>query len=244
MSDRIRRGRHGVGRPSIGRPDAGGRPDVGGRRVGGERPNGDGHANGDDRPTGHRTRAEERIAALDTSPARLATEIEQLRSQLEVVQQEAADNKAGWQRIAADFANYRRRTEQDREQNLGLANDALLSKLLAIVDDFDRALAVMPPELERAGWTEGIVAIDRKLRQLLESEGLTPIEAQGQPFDPHQHEAVMRQPTADVPDGTVTQELQRGYRIRDRILRPAMVAVAVNPDNEQSAGNGDSGGSN
>jgi molecular chaperone GrpE len=231
MSDRIRRGRPLGARPLGGRP-------LGGRPLGGDRPN------GDDRPPSHRTRAEERIAELDTSPAKLATEIEQLRSQLEEAQREAAENKAGWQRIAADFANYRRRTEQDREQNLGLANDALLSKLLAIVDDFDRALALMPPELERAGWTEGIVAIDRKLRQLLESEGLTPIEAQGQPFDPHQHEAVMQQPTADVPDGTVTQEFQRGYRIRDRILRPAMVAVAVNPNNDQPAGSGESGGSN
>jgi molecular chaperone GrpE len=202
-----------------------------------------GRHNGDDRPPSQRTRADERIAELDTSPARLAAEIEELKAQLEEASREAIENRAGWQRTAADFANYRRRTEQDREQNLGLANDALLSKLLAIVDDFDRALAQMPPELERAGWTEGIVAIDRKLRQLLESEGLTPIESEGQPFDPHQHEAVMQQQTADVPEGTVTKELQRGYRVRDRILRPAMVAVAVSPTNEQRAGNGEPGGS-
>jgi molecular chaperone GrpE len=201
-----------------------------------------GRHDGDDRVTSHGTRADERIAELDTSPAKLAAEIEQLRAQLDEANREAAENRAGWQRTAADFANYRRRTEQDREQNLGLANDALLSKLLAIVDDFDRALALMPPELERAGWTEGIVAIDRKLRQLLESEGLTPIEAQGQPFDPHQHEAIMQQPTADVPEGTVTQELQRGYRVRDRILRPAMVAVAVSPNNEQRPRKGEPGG--
>lgn len=201
-----------------------------------------GRHNGDDRAPNHGTRADERIAELDTSPARLAADIEQLRAQLEEANRESGENRAGWLRTAADFANYRRRTELDREQNLGLANEALLSKLLAIVDDFDRALAQMPPEVERAGWTEGIVAIDRKLRQLLESEGLTPIDAQGQPFDPHQHEAVMQQPTADVPEGTVTQELQRGYRVRDRILRPAMVAVAVSPTNDQHAGNGESGG--
>lgn len=214
----------------------------GGRPIGGDRPIGGGRHNGDDRPPTHGTRADERIAELDTSPAKLAAEIEGLRVQLEEANREATENRAGWQRTAADFANYRRRTEQDREQNLGLANDALLSKLLAIVDDFDRALAVMPPELDRAGWTEGIVAIDRKLRQLLDSEGLTPIEAQGKPFDPHEHEAVMQQPTADVPEGTVTQELQRGYRIRDRILRPAMVSVAVSPNDEERAGKGESGG--
>ena len=146
-----------------------------------------------------------------------------------------------WLGSAADFANFRRRAEHDREQNLGLANEALLSKLLTIVDDFDRALTQVPPDLAGVGWTDGIVAIDRKLRQLLESEGLTPIDAQGQPFDPHVHEAVMREETADVPEGTITQELQRGYRVRDRILRPAMVAVAASPQ-DQSAGNGDSGG--
>lgn len=180
----------------------------------------------------HRTRAEERIAELDTSPAKLASEVDDLRRELEQVRQEAADNRAGWQRTAADFANFRRRTEQDREQMLGLANEALLSKLLVIADDFDRAIEHMPPELRDVGWVEGIAAIDRKLRLLLDSEGLTPIEAIGQPFDPREHEAVTQNVTSDVPEGTVTAELQRGYRIRDRVLRPAMVAVAKAPDNE------------
>jgi molecular chaperone GrpE len=85
----------------------------------------------------------------------------------------------------------------------------------------------MPTELQQLGWVEGIVAIDRKLRLLLDSEGLTPIEALGRPFDPHQHEAVIREERPNVPEGTVTAELQRGYRIRDRVLRPAMVAVAT-----------------
>lgn len=178
----------------------------------------------------HRTRAEERIAELNTSPAKLASEADELRRELEQVRQEAADNRAGWQRTAADFANFRRRTEQDREQMLGLANEALLSKLLGIADDFDRAIEHMPPELRDVGWVEGIAAIDRKLRLLLDSEGLTPITAIGQPFDPREHEAVTQNVTADVPEGTVTAELQRGYRIRDRVLRPAMVAVAKAPE--------------
>jgi molecular chaperone GrpE len=191
-----------------------------------------------------RTRAEERIAELDTSPAKLSREIEELREQLINAEREAQEMRAAWQRTAADFANYRRRSEQDRLATLGLANEALLSKLLAIVDDFDRAIANMPPELQQASWVEGIVAIDRKLRQLLESEGLTAIEAEGQQFDPHEHEAVMREETSAVPEGTVTAELQRGYRLRDRVLRPAMVAVAANPttSNEHDAGNGEPGG--
>ena len=186
------------------------------------------HANGDEK----RTRSEERVAALDTSPTKLLAELDEMRGQLELAQQESAENKAGWQRTAADYANYRRRTEQDREQNLGLATEALLSKLLAIVDDFDRAIANMPDELAKAPWVDGIVAIDRKLRQLLDSEGLTPIEAAGQPFDPHQHEAIVQVETNKVPEGTITAELQRGYRLRDRVLRPSLVAVAKAPTEE------------
>jgi molecular chaperone GrpE len=192
-----------------------------------------------------RTRAEERIAELDASPQALSGQVDELRQQLEVAQQEAAESKAGWQRTAADFANYRRRTEQDREATLGLANEALLAKLLTIVDDFDRAIANMPAEFQDMGWVDGIAAIDRKLDLLLASEGLSAIEAVGKPFDPHEHEAVVQEERTDVPDGTVVAELQRGYRIRDRVLRPAMVAVATN-NNQTTNTNfaSDSGGIN
>jgi molecular chaperone GrpE len=176
-----------------------------------------------------RTRAEERIAELDTSPQALAEQIEDLRKQVVTAEQEAAENKQGWQRTAADFANYKRRTEADREQMIGFANELLLAKLLTVADDFDRAIEHMPNDLSGTGWVEGIAAIDRKLRLLLDSEGLTPIEALGKPFDPHQHEAVKQEETTAVPEGTVTAELQRGYKIRDRVLRPALVAVATSP---------------
>jgi molecular chaperone GrpE len=191
-----------------------------------------------------RTRAEERIAELDTSPQTLSAELEQLRQQLDVAQQEAAENKAGWQRTAADFANYKRRTEQERDAMLGLANEALLAKLLVVADDFDRAIANMPSELQNVGWVEGIAAIDRKLRLLLDSEGLTPIDAVGRPFDPHEHDAVVQEERPDVDEGTVTAELQRGYRIRDRVLRPAMVAVAKQPHDNNSNESNNSGGIN
>jgi molecular chaperone GrpE len=178
-------------------------------------------------PQRPRTRAEERIAELDTSPQTLSAQLDELHRQLETREQEAAENKAAWQRTAADFANYKRRTEQDRELALGIANEVLLAKLLVIVDDFDRAIANMPPELRNLGWIEGIAAIDRKLDLLLASEGLTPIESVGKPFDPHEHEAIAQEERADVPEGTVIAELQRGYRIRDRVLRPAMVVVST-----------------
>jgi molecular chaperone GrpE len=194
--------------------------------------------NGDQRH--HRTRAEERIAELDTSPAALMAQLDELREQLLRAEKDAEENRIGWQRTAADFANFRRRTEQDRQASLGLANEALLSKVLNLADDFDRAIANIPGELQGNGWVEGVVAIDRKLRALLESEGLTPIVADGAPFDPHQHEAVVQQETGDVPEGTVTAELQRGYRLRDRVLRPALVAVAKAPTNDNTSDNNQS----
>jgi len=190
----------------------------------------------DPQPTLRRTRAEERIAELDTSPARLTAELDQLRTALEAAQQEAAENKASWQRAAADFTNYKRRTEQEREAMTGLANEVLLAKLLTIVDDFDRAIANMPAEVRDVPWVGGISAIDRKLDQLLESEGLTPIEALGKQFDPHEHEAIAQEDAPGVPEGTVVAELQKGYRIRDRVLRPAMVAVARHPNSDNQTG--------
>ena len=177
----------------------------------------------------HRTRAQERIDALETpSPTQLLAQLEALRGELAAAQQEAGDNRAGWQRAAADFANFKRRTEQEREATLGLANELLLLKVLAVADDFDRAMAAVPSELAGNSWIEGIGAIDRKLRQLLESEGVTPIEAVGRPFDPREHEAVVHEETSSAPDDTVLTELQRGYRLRDRVLRPALVSVARN----------------
>jgi molecular chaperone GrpE len=186
-----------------------------------------------------KTRAEERIEELDTSPAALADQLDELKQRLAAAEQEATENKAAWQRSAADFANYRRRTEQEREASLGLANEMLLLKLLAVVDDFDRALAAMPPELGHLGWIEGLWLVERKLRALLESEGVTPIEAQGKPFDPREHEAVMHEETDKAPDDTVIGELQRGYRIRDRVLRPALVNVAKNPGQKAASGGRD-----
>jgi len=154
--------------------------------------------------------------------------IEALRAELEVARQEAGELRTAWQRSAADFQNYRRRSEQQREAALGQASESLLRKLLTVVDDFDRALEAMPEELEQSGWVEGVWLVERKLRALLESQGVTAIEAIGQTFDPREHEAVVHQETTEAPDGTVIAELQRGYRLGDRVLRPSLVAVANN----------------
>jgi molecular chaperone GrpE len=176
----------------------------------------------------NRTRADERIADLDTSPARLAAELDEMRTRAETAEAELADAKIGWQRTAADFQNYRRRTEQERADLAAMASEGLLRKVLGIADDFDRAVAHAPTDPAAAAWVEGVTAIDRKLRMILESEGITPIEALGLPFDPRRHEAIMNEPTTDAPDGTVVKELQRGYELNGRVIRPALVAVAEN----------------
>jgi molecular chaperone GrpE len=167
-----------------------------------------------------------------------AAEVETLRAELDNAQAQAAEHLASLQRTAADFANYRRRTAEDRERELGLASEQLLRKLLSVADDFDRALEAMPENLSSLSWIEGIVLLDRKLRQLLESEGVTPIEALGRAFDPREHEAIASLPAPGVPDGEVVAEIQRGYRIRDRVLRPAMVAIATGGADRPAPGDG------
>jgi len=158
------------------------------------------------------------------SPATVT--VEQLTAELEEARALAAEHLATLQRTAADFANFKRRTAEDRERELGLASESLLRKLLTVADDFDRALETMPAEFKDAAWVEGIVLLDRKLRALLESEGVTPIEAVGRAFDPHEHEAIASVAATGRPDGEIVDEIQKGYRVRDRVLRPALVAVA------------------
>ena len=216
------------------------------------------------------TRAQQRVAAIDVSPAKLAAEIERLtrerdlaRRQTELAREELAKLRAGGggaatapgkraggdgrprgaaveeltqerddylaalQRERAEFLNFKRRTTEEREAMLGLAAEALIRKVLALADDFDLAVEHRPETGVDQAWVDGIAAIDRKLRALLESEGVSHIEASaGMPFDPREHEAVANVPGTGRPGGEIVEELRRGYRLRDRVIRPALVAVA------------------
>ena len=150
--------------------------------------------------------------------------LDSLREQLQAARAEADEQLKGWQRSQADFTNYRRRAEQEREEYVRYAEGGIIRDLLPILDDFERALQSTPAELKQLPWVEGVTLIERKMRALLESHGLTPIDALGKEFDPHQHEAVMRDD--DAGDHlVVTGELQRGDRRHDRVLRPTMVRV-------------------
>jgi molecular chaperone GrpE len=156
-------------------------------------------------------------APQDASEA-LAAEIANLRHEQEELRNQLL-------RKAADFDNYRKRVERERREMAELAAQDLLLELLPILDDFERALDVeVTPGAER--YRDGVELIYRQLQELLKKRGVTPIEAVGTDFDPHVHQAVVHEDSTTHRDGEVIAELRRGYRLGDRLLRPAMVKVA------------------
>ena len=187
-------------------------------------------------PERRRTRAQERADAIDISPTALVAQIDKLTGELEAARKEGEEYLTALQRERAEFQNFRRRTAEERMRDLGLAGEDLIRKVLVLADDFDRAIEARPASISQDAWFEGIAAIDRKLRQLLESEGVTPIEADaGKPFDPREHEAIANVPNTGRAEGEIVDEVRRGYRLRDRVLRPALVAVASNTDDAETA---------
>jgi len=183
-----------------------------------------------------KTRAQERADEIDISPTKLLADIEQLKVELEAARAKADEDLAGLQRERAEFANYKRRTAEEREAMLGLAGEDLIRKVLALADDFDLAIEARPAAIATDPWVEGVVAIDRKLRALLESEGVRQIDATpGTPFDPREHEAIANVPGTGRPEGEIASEIRRGYRLRDRVVRPALVTVAAEPEKTTDA---------
>ncbi len=164
-------------------------------------------------------------SASSEKPALEDMDIEQLRAELEASRARADENLRHWQRTQADFMNYRRRAEQERADIVKYAESQLILELLSALDDFDRAMETMPRDLTKFTWVQGIVLIDRKIRSILERHGLTPIEALGKEFDPYYHEAVMREDGEAGEHTMVVAELQKGYKLHDRVLRPALVKV-------------------
>jgi molecular chaperone GrpE len=148
--------------------------------------------------------------------------LEDAKTLLQKEKEEAQRFLANWQRAEADFVNYKRRVEQERAEAGRLASAALIINVLPVLDDLERALASLDIQLIGLTWFDGIRLIYRKLQLVLESAGVTQIEAEGQPFDPRFHEAVMY---GEGEEGKVVAEVQRGYKLHDRVLRPAMVVV-------------------
>lgn len=149
-----------------------------------------------------------------------AQDIEALKQALAEEKARAERYLANWQRAQADFVNFKRYCEQEKEQLYKLANASVIECLLPVLDDMERAFHSLPPE--SGAWTEGFKLIDRKLHTILEAQGLCPIEAMGKPFDPRFHEAVRQEKGKE---GEVIGEVQKGYMLKDRVIRPSKVIV-------------------
>ncbi|MDD4923570.1 MAG: nucleotide exchange factor GrpE [Dehalococcoidales bacterium] len=138
------------------------------------------------------------------------------------VKSEAETYLDNWKRTQADFVNYKRRSEQEKEDTIKFGNSMLLLALLPVLDDLQRALDSVPEEINNIPWVEGIRLIERKFNNCLESQGVKVIKTEGEAFDPNIHEAALH---VDGEDGIIIDELQKGYKLYDRVIRPAMVTV-------------------
>jgi len=159
----------------------------------------------------------------DSPPPAVETEdVEALRAGLEEEKKKAETYLANWQRAAADFQNYKRRTDQEREELGRLANAALVINILPILDDLERALTSVDARLAGLTWIDGIRLIYRKFQAVLEASGVREIKAEGEDFDPRFHEAVMY---GEGEEGKVISEVQKGYMLGDRVIRPSAVVI-------------------
>jgi len=158
----------------------------------------------------------------DDSQTSEAEDIAALKQALAEETAKVEANLAGWQRAQADFINYKRRTEQEKEEISQFTRATLILDLLPALDDLERAFAAIPPRLTKSSWVDGISLIWNKLQTTLEAQGLSEIKAVGEPFDPHLHEAVRQDRGRE---GIVIEEVQKGYKFRDKIIRPTKVIV-------------------
>jgi len=169
-----------------------------------------------------------------------AGDLAELHQTLTEKTQEAEDNYVRLVRLAADMENLKKRQERERAELRQFANESLIKELLPVVDNLERALdhgrQLSAPE----ALLEGIERVYQGFLKALERFGVTPFVSVGQPFDPAFHNAMMQEEAPDVPDGSVIKELQKGYLMNQRLLRPAMVVVAHNTQNETNSGQNDS----
>jgi len=165
-------------------------------------------------------------ASSAVDPA-LASALQQpgVEPEVQAARAEAQETFARYQRLAADFENYKRRTRQELGDRTQYANEELLRKLLPILDNLRRALDHAPEGIDRS-WFEGIKLVARQFEDTLRAQGLSTIPAVGERFDPSQHEAIAQEETDEHEEGTIVEEVQPGYRLHERVLRPTLVKVA------------------
>lgn len=149
-----------------------------------------------------------------------------LEEQLAQAKAEAADYKDRWMRSQAEFANARKRMEKQRLDTYNNAKAEIVLQLLPVLDDFERAVNNAPENVREDSWYEGIELVEKKLKGVLENLNVTSVTAVGAPFDPNWHEAISQEASEEHESGVVSRELQKGYKIGDKVIRPALVVVA------------------
>jgi molecular chaperone GrpE len=154
-----------------------------------------------------------------------AEELTALQKELDEARLIAAEYLDGWQRSIAEFANYKKRIERDREQIQQTLTGTIVKRYLEVVDDLERALKTRPNDGDGAVWANGVELIYRKLLNLLDSQEVKTMDALGQPFDPNKHEAIGNMESTVYPSGHIAEVVQNGYLIGDRVLRPALVRI-------------------
>ncbi len=168
-----------------------------------------------------------REAELPEGEMTLEDQLQVLESSLEEVTDKAEEYLDGWQRSRAEFANYKKRVQKENADIRQFARGEVIKIFLDVLDDLERALQEETQNRVDQEWVEGIRIIYQKLKTRLEAEGVRPMNALGEEFDPHIHEALMKEETEDYPSGTIIGVMQEGYWIGDRVLRPAQVRVAA-----------------
>lgn len=158
----------------------------------------------------------------NNTPKPEVNEVEELKKALNEAKIQAESNLIGWQRAQADFTNFKRYTEQEKAENLKFANVGLLSAILPVLDDFERALAMIPTKDKNQKWIDGLEMIRRKFKDVLAKQGVTQIQSLGMEFDCRIMEAMT---TCPGKKDIVIQELEKGYKLQDRVIRPSKVVV-------------------
>ncbi len=158
-------------------------------------------------------------------------DIESLKEDAACARQEAADSHDRYLRLCAEFDNYKKRAQRQMDDHKKFSNTALIKDLLPVVDNLERALATSGGNQSTtdACMAEGVEMTLSEIKNILAKYNVTPIESLGEPFDPNYHDAMMQAESEDYPENTVIQELQKGYMLHDRVIRPAMVVVSKGP---------------
>lgn len=159
----------------------------------------------------------------------LPEDVRQLMKRLTEAEMRAESEHDQLLRALAEYNNFRRRSREEMEQARKLSMEDIIIRILPVLDNFERAISTAEELCDYDALHGGVILILRQLRDILEKEGVKPIDAQGQDFDPNIHEAVMREDTDEYPDNSIIEEFKKGYTLGDKVIRPSMVKVARHP---------------